>query len=499
MNAILGMIELLLRKELDANTRDCLNTARESADLLLSLLNDLLDSAKIESGKLELESAPLSIRRILDQTARVLSVRASDKGLAFDCRVPDDMPDAVIGDEVRLQQVILNLAGNAIKFTERGEVAVSVHVESLAPQETRLKFAIRDTGIGIPRGNLERLFRPFVQADASTTRRFGGSGLGLSISANLVALMGGRIWAESEPGQGSTFHFTIRLPLAKELPAEREPAPQAAVLPAGPLRILLVEDNLANQKLATYIFKEGGHAIDLARDGQQALQMTEHGRYDAILMDVQMPGMDGLETTAAIRAREDDGRHVPIIAVTARAMKGDRERCLAAGMDGYLSKPINVAEMFAMITGLASGSAGAGANAVPASANRAGAAGEPAALGKSADIFDVPLALERCGQSREMLAEIVECFFEDADRLFPLMQAALESDDLEDVGRLAHRLKGTLVCLGVEAAIDAAAAVERCGPDGRAAVGEAVEVLRQQVESLKLAVAAYRPAGGSGE
>ena len=270
MNAIQGMIELSLRNDLPADTRDCLDTARESAQLLLSLLNDLLDSAKIESGNIELEAAPLSLRRVLDQIARVLAVRASEKGLTFYTDLPDDLPDAVVGDKVRLRQVLLNLAGNAIKFTDRGEVAVIAKVASITSDQAELEFSVRDTGIGIPPGDLERIFKPFAQADASTSRRFGGTGLGLSISANLAALMGGRIWAESRPGQGSTFHFAVRLPLAAELPAEEAAGPQIAAAPSGTLRILLVEDNPANQKLASYILRQRGHAIEVAGDGHQA-------------------------------------------------------------------------------------------------------------------------------------------------------------------------------------------------------------------------------------
>ncbi len=384
MNAILGMVDLALQKQVNSPARDFLRTAKESADLLLVLLNDLLDSAKIEAGKLELESAPFSLRRVLERTTQVLTVRASEKGIAFSCHLPPEVPDALVGDQVRLRQVLLNLAGNGIKFTQHGEVTINVRVaegirdsgtgrslvvgirgeesevaglaspnpQSLIPSVT-LEFAVRDTGIGIPAADLERIFQPFAQADASTTRTFGGTGLGLTISANLVRLMQGRIWVESELGRGSTFYFTVHLPLAAELPAEPE---TPAVLPpaATKLHILLVEDNPANQKVAAYFLQDRGHLVDVAGDGQQALRMTQEHRYDVILMDVQMPGMDGLKATAAIRALEDRGRRVPVIAMTAHAMKGDRERCLAAGMDGYLSKPIDARELVFTVESLAS-------------------------------------------------------------------------------------------------------------------------------------------------
>ena len=354
MNAILGMIDVALPKATDPTVRDCLQTAKGSADLLLTLLNDLLDSAKIESGKLELESAPFSLRRMLDRITRVLSVRANEKGLCFNCRMPEAMQDAVVGDRMRLQQVLLNLAGNAIKFTERGDVEISVR--ALAQDgEACLEFAVRDTGIGIPPSGLERIFQPFAQADASVARRFGGTGLGLSITKNLVEMMGGRIWAESEVGMGSTFYFTVRLPLAKELPPAFDAPVAIPSAACAPLRILLVEDNPANQKLATYVLQERGHTVEIAGDAQKAICWTEQNRYDAILMDVQMPGMNGLEATAAIRQREHAGRRVPIIAMTAHAMTGDRERCLAAGMDGYLAKPVNAQEMIGLVETLAHG------------------------------------------------------------------------------------------------------------------------------------------------
>lgn len=361
MNAILGMIDVTLAKTADPTVRDCLQTAKGSADLLLTLLNDLLDSAKIESGKLELESTAFSLRKMLDHLTDVLALRASEKGLSFVCRVSGGTPDAVLGDRTRLQQIVLNLAGNAIKFTERGDVEITLRVNEEEAAETHpsslvcLEFVVRDTGIGIPRSALERLFQPFGQADASMSRRFGGTGLGLSISKSLVELMGGRIWAESEPGQGSTFHFTVHLPLAKELPADSQPPAAIPAAARRQLQVLLAEDNPANQKLATYILRERGHIVEIAEDGHEALRMTRQNHYDAILMDVQMPGMDGLEAAAAIRKRDAGGRRVPIIAMTAHARNEDRERCLAAGMDGYLSKPVSAHEMIGLVENLAYG------------------------------------------------------------------------------------------------------------------------------------------------
>jgi PAS domain S-box-containing protein len=520
MNAILGMIDVALPKTTDPTVQDCLQTARGSADLLLTLLNDLLDSAKIESGKLELESAPFSLRRMLDQITRVLAVRASEKGLCFYCRLPDQTPDAVLGDRLRLQQVLLNLAGNAIKFTERGEVEVSLHVKNppspsgraaggeaeagiapltdsphpdLLPEgegAVDLEFAVRDTGIGIPPSGQQRLFQPFAQADASMSRRFGGTGLGLSICKRLVEMMGGRIWAESEAGKGSTFHFTVRLPLTKQLPVDFE-AP--AALPPGdgaPLRILLVEDNPANQKLALYILQDQGHTVDVAGDGREAICLTEKNRYDVILMDVQMPGMNGLEATAAIRQREEVGSRVPIIAMTAHAMKGDRERCLAAGMDGYLSKPVNAQNMIGLVASLARG--------VPPVTRAAVAPGAAETSPPSpAAVFDPDEALARCFHSRKMMGEMIECFFDEMESLLPQMRAALDKGDLAELGRLGHRMKGTVAYLGAQPAREAALRVERFCTSGGGTPREAeqsVNVLERECAALKAALNDHRRA-----
>ena len=292
--------------------------------------------------------------------------------MLFSCQMPAEVPDALIGDQVRLRQVLSNLADNALKFTERGKVEVSVRVReglgianwglgehkqrarpqsaSLTPNPqsvipisdsqspippVTLEFAVRDTGIGIPPCDLERIFQPFSQADASTTRRFGGTGLGLSICSSLVTLMGGQMGVESEMGRGSTFSFTVRLPLAAELPPEPEPPLDVPAAARSKLRILLAEDNPANQKLATYILQDRGHTVEVAGDGQQAIAMARQNPYDVILMDVQMPGMDGLETTAAIRAREAEGKRTPIIAMTAYAMK-KRPPTVSGRRDGWL-------------------------------------------------------------------------------------------------------------------------------------------------------------------
>jgi CheY-like chemotaxis protein len=388
---------------------------------------------------------------------------------------------------MRLQQVLLNLAGNAIKFTERGDVEIDLRAQSQDGQ-VGLEFAVRDTGIGISPSALERLFQPFSQADATTARRFGGTGLGLSISKSLVDLMGGRIWAESELGKGSTFHFTIRLPVAKGLPADFETEVVAPAVASAPLRILLVEDNPANQKLATYILQDRGHTVEIAGDGQAAVYLTEQNRYDVVLMDVQMPGMNGLEATAAIRKREDGGSRVPIIAMTAHAMKSDRERCLAAGMDGYLSKPVNAREMIGVVESLAA--------ARTPRAERAASAPSPVETSSRTApvVFNPEEALTRCGNRRNLVREIMLWFFSEVETLFPQMRAALDKGDLMEVGRLGHRMKGTVIYLGAQPATDAAMRVERLGESSggtQAEAEEAVNALERECLALKAALSEH--------
>jgi CheY-like chemotaxis protein/HPt (histidine-containing phosphotransfer) domain-containing protein len=351
-----------------------------------------------------------------------------------------------------------------------------------------LEFAVRDTGIGIPPSGAARLFQPFAQADPSMTRRFGGTGLGLSICKSLVEMMGGRIWVESEVGKGSTFYFTVRLPLATEPPAGYDAPVVTPTTVCAQLRILLVEDNPANQKLATYILQDRGRLVEIAGDGQEAIYLTEQNRYDVILMDVQMPGMNGLEATAAIRKREDGSSRVPIVAMTAHAMRGDREHCLAAGMDGYLSKPINAQEMIGLVESL-------GQNVTPV-AHLAAATLNPAETSSQATavIFNPEEALSRCFNSRDMVREMIQCFFDEVDNVFPQMRAALEKGELVEVGRLGHRMKGTVVYLGAQPAKEAALCVERFCNSSLGTPSEAhqaINALEHECLMLKAALSAH--------
>jgi two-component system sensor histidine kinase/response regulator len=487
MNAVIGMTELLLGTELTGVQREYLGIVRDSAESLLALINDILDFSKIEAGKLELDDAPFQIREVLGDTMKGLALRASGKEVEVACHVDPSVPEILHGDALRLRQVVSNLVGNAIKFTQQGEVVLDVLKEESGPDETRLHFSVRDTGIGIPREKQQAIFDAFAQADSSTTRRFGGTGLGLTIASRLVSLMGGRLWVESELGRGSKFHFTARFRPAGPLPISAAPraesldglrvlvvddnetnrlilremlanwkmspttaadaesalrelelarkagqphqvvltdvhmpgtdgfqlteriksvpnlagtvilmltsgdgpgdiercekvggaahltkpikqselfdaivrvlgiAQHAELVPGDaapaapgirPLRILLAEDSFPNQRLAVGVLSKWGHTVTVANNGHEALAALDKEPFDLVLMDVQMPEMDGYQATAVVRERESRlGGHLPIVAMTAHAMKGDREECLAAGMDGYVAKPIRRAEL----------------------------------------------------------------------------------------------------------------------------------------------------------
>ncbi|MHB0955314.1 MAG: response regulator [Pirellulaceae bacterium] len=484
MNAILGMIDVALTRPVDPTVQDCLQTAQGSADLLLTLLNDLLDCAKVESGKLELESAPFNLRSMLDPITRILAVRASEKGLSFVCRMPDNAPQVLVGDRMRLQQILLNVAGNAIKFTKQGKVEIELSIRT-EEGEAWLEFAVRDTGIGIAPAALPRLFQPFAQTDASMARRFGGSGLGLSISKSLVEMMGGRIWVESEVDRGSTFYFSVPMASSNELPADA-PAPVAVPDAVTSLRVLVVEDNPANRKLARYILQERGHRVECVEDGREALALTKQNRYDVILMDVQMPGMDGLEATAAIRRREEGSGRVPIIALTAYAMQADRERCLAAGMDAYLAKPINGAEMIRLVEDLARGSSAR--EQLPEESYRP----DETPHAQNTILFNYHEALAQCFHKKSRLQEMIQYFFDEMDCVFLQIRAALEKGDFRKIGRLAHRIKGTLAYLGARPASEAAERLEQfceAGDGSSSAMNDSVDALQRACETLRTVLA----------
>jgi PAS domain S-box-containing protein len=608
MNGIIGMTELLLETELTEVQMEYLRIVQASGETLLDLINDILDFSKIEAGKLELDPGPFEIRELLGDTMKSISVRAHSKGLELAYSVAADVPEVLIGDGSRLRQVVMNLVGNAVKFTSSGEVVVRVTSERRYGAVLMLHIAVSDTGIGIPEHKLEEIFNAFSQADTSTTRRYGGTGLGLAICRRLVEMMGGTIHCESRPGKGSTFHFTVRvdvsgeqkpprstedtllpdsrvlivddnqtnrrilmemlsgwnlrpeeadsveaacrllqqadadgvpfrlvlsdvnmpdhdgfdlvrrlrseiaterLPiimlgsaersgdstLRKELgvaghlmkpvkqselfdlivtaagvsPASQAAAPATAAIhaqrsaPTGaaallePLRLLLVEDNLMNQKLATGLLARSGHHLIVANNGQEALDHYRSTAFDAILMDVQMPVMDGFAATAAIRNLERaSGTHIPIIAMTAHALKGDRERCLEAGMDDYLSKPIRAKllhEALARVT--------TAKDKLPASTSTA-----PPITSGSGPI-DWTAALEAVDGDHELLHSVMTIFSTESERLLSDLDESIRAQDVARARHLAHSLKGALLGAAAGAAAGLVQQLERQASEGR--------------------------------
>ncbi|MGE5452106.1 MAG: ATP-binding protein [Acidobacteriota bacterium] len=446
MNGIIGMTELALATDLSRQQREYLELVKSSADSLVVIINDILDVSKMEAGKLTIEKVPISLHEVVNASVRPLAVRAREKGLALRVQSDPQVPDAVVADPVRLSQILINLVGNAIKFTDHGEVSVTLRAsqcrqDACLQQHCRqgcceLQLSVQDTGIGISAEQQRQIFDAFTQADASTTRRFGGTGLGLTICAGLAHLMGGRIWVESEVGRGSTFHVTFivdradpQAALSSVPVASRLAAPRAGA--ARMLKILLAEDNVVNQKLAVSLLEHLGHKVDVVADGAQAVERVSQGHYDLVLMDMQMPQMSGLDATRAIRLREQGGvRHQPIVAMTANAMAGDRERCMQAGMDGYVSKPVLVDRLVAEIERVM--------------------ALQAQTLDALPDL-DLEEALGRCGGDRALFQELVRVFLADCPNRVAELQAAIERGDARQLVAAAHHISGSTGSLSAKA------------------------------------------------
>ena len=353
MNGILGMTELTLSTALTAEQRDNLSMVQSSARGLLEILDDILDFSRIESGKLSLESIPFDLRDVANRSVQVLALAAREKGLTLTTRIDEKLPQSLAGDPGRIQQVLINLLGNAIKFTAHGQIELKLRATQTTPKSWSISFAVVDSGVGITPEQQSRIFNAFTQADSTTTRRFGGTGLGLAISTQLVGMMGGKLAVTSTPDVGSTFSFELEFREATPVIAEHH----TPAMPTRALNLLVAEDNHVNSTLLRRVLERAGHTVHTVANGRLAVEALSDQSFNAILMDVHMPEMDGLEATRQIRHLEGQiGAHTPIVALTALALKGDAERCIEAGMDAYLSKPLNTSELFALLARLEEGS-----------------------------------------------------------------------------------------------------------------------------------------------
>ena len=449
LNGVIGVTELALNTALTSTQRDYLDMVKHSSEELLQLINQLLDFSKIEAGKLTLEAAPIALHALVERTARPLATRAAMKDLTLTCDVSPDVPAYVLGDGMRLRQIIINLVENAIKFTPSGTIQVKAELCSLAEAEVGICFSVIDSGIGIPADKQALIFEAFAQADSSTTRQYGGTGLGLAICSQLVALMGGRLWVESQEGSGSAFHFNLGFKRTMQpMPVLPETvAPMAPSLTA--LRVLVVDDNAVNRSVAAGMLGQLGHRVSIAANGREAVAAARGHRFDLILMDLQMPELDGLAATARIREAEVSlGRRTPIVAMTARAAEDDRARCLAAGMDDYVSKPVSKQQLLSAVT--------------RACANDAASSSAPSAAPprQSETMFSCASLLERFDGDEELLGRVAGIFAEHTPELLAALQAHAADRDAVGIARSAHTLRGSLANIGAEHAAHLAAEIE---------------------------------------
>ena len=504
MNAVIGLSHLALKTHLDVQQRDYIRKIHQSGTHLLGLINDVLDLSKIEAGKLDLEAAPFHLDELTDNLANLLGEKRKDKpqlALVFD--VAPDVPRELVGDALRLNQILLNFASNAIKFTQQGEVVVSAELRDLDPASVLLYFAVRDTGIGLTADQIGRLFQNFQQADASISRKYGGTGLGLAISKQLAEQMGGQIGVRSVHGQGSTFWFTARLGLAPDgaVDRARQPAPGAALLARvralGGAHVLLAEDNAINQLVACELLKDAGITVDTADNGAIAVRMAGERHYDLVLMDMQMPEMDGLEATRILR-RTDALRALPIVAMTANAMQADRQRCRDAGMVDFISKPIDPDAMWAVLLRWLKPRQGVAPGPRPAASAGDSADTDAATLAALAQLpgFDAAAGLRRLMGRQPLYLSLLRRFVDSYGSGLQPLQAALATGDRAGAERFAHSLRGVSANIGCLQLPERAQALEQALRTGAPATTLAplmdalAHALQQQTEGLAARLAA---------
>jgi PAS domain S-box-containing protein len=513
MNGIIGMSELLSDTTLDDQQRSFVSMIQESAHSLLRLINDILDFSKIEAGKLELEAVPVNLRECVELAVQSLQLRAKQKGLQLLHQIDPQVPHWVYGDPLRLRQIFVNLIGNAIKFTDAGEVVVQIKYACGPPSESMitLLFSVRDTGIGITREQQDKIFAAFAQADSTTTRKYGGTGLGLSIAAELIRMMGGHLWVESDPmvRQGSEFLFNAKFAGAHPPRADYDALWKRSSktrLASRPLRILLAEDGAVNQAVAKGLFDRAGHDLTMVGDGQQAVDAWRNGSFDAIFMDVQMPIMDGLEATRLIRVEEagrSEGKRIPIVAMTAAAMKGDRERFLAADMDDYLSKPIDFDEFDVLLERLEDLCSGV-SDSINGNVEQSGETCEyhrpaPSAASSAMEVkiqvpgllnFAAPFSRLKCNPSQEKA--LVETLRGEIRQRLEELTRGLSDSELPLVIRAVHSLKSAVGLFEAKSLADLAGELEISARDGDLeAVSKRFPMLQEEIERALDEIAAW--------
>ena len=466
MNAIIGMADLIGRTQLSKEQKEYVGIFQNAGENLLSIINDILDISKVESGRLTLESAPFDLNQLIEEVADLMANKAHKRGLELNYIIQEETPTLLVGDSKRLQQILINLVGNAVKFTQSGEIVIRVEPEKAGSQ--MLRFSISDTGIGVPPDKADLIFESFTQADSSTTRKFGGTGLGLAICKKLVAKMGGKIWVEPNPAGGSIFCFTIKAALQADQQAGARSVrqisnPIASPIEAGhantpSLNILLVDDDPVNLKVATMMLEMQQHKVTAVNDGGKAIEAYKTSEFDLIFMDVNMQEMDGYQTTKLIRDIEaGSGVRVPIVALTALVFKEDKQKCLDAGMDGYVSKPFTSDKLAEAINRFYHGPG------LPADVQKQG----PASQAKNADeVLDKAGALAKASNDWDSLEMLADIYFEHSKEQLAKLEAAIQEGNTVEIGKLAHSLRGSLSALGAVAAAARAAELEHAGSAG---------------------------------